>query len=60
MYKLQSFGVEDIRKIRDFNYEFTKKMQPKEIVEFYKKSASAGFAEIERIRKEKLLRRENA
>lgn len=54
MYTLKSnksFSVDDIREIRNFNYEFTKNMPKDEVRKYYKETANIGFATIEQIRK---------
>lgn len=47
----RSFNVDDIRRVRDHNYEITKNMSRSEVREYYKQSANAVAAEVERIRK---------
>ena len=49
----QDFTLEDIRKIRDYNYEMTKNMTSTERIDYYNQSAEAGFKRIEELKNEK-------
>ena len=44
------FTLEDIRKIRDYDYEMTKNMTSQEQIDYYNKGAEAGFKRIEELR----------
>ena len=46
----KDFTLEDIRKIRDYNYEMTKNMTSAERIDYYNKGAEAGFKRIEELR----------
>ncbi|MDR0486262.1 MAG: hypothetical protein LBH29_06010 [Elusimicrobiota bacterium] len=48
-----NFTVEDIRKLRDYEYEMTKNMTWEELADYINANAAAVFAEIEHIRSEK-------
>ena len=45
-----NFTIEDIHKIREYNYEMTKNMTKEEKRAYYRKSAERAFKEIEEIR----------
>jgi hypothetical protein len=60
MYELKispKFTIDDIHKIRKYNYEITKHMNIKELSAYYEKSADKVETEIQKIREEKALRR---
>ncbi|MBP3284338.1 MAG: hypothetical protein J6M02_02430 [Clostridia bacterium] len=48
-----SFSVEDIRKLRDYNYERTKDFTADEIIKDIREKAANGIARLEELRKEK-------
>lgn len=48
-----NFTVDDIHKIREYNYEMTKNMSPEEYLEYYHSGASETLRRIEEIRKRK-------
>ena len=37
------FTLEDIRKIRDYSYEMTKNMTPKEMIDYYNSEGEKAF-----------------
>ena len=45
------FTVEDIHKVREYNFEITKNMSPDELRNFYKKGADEGERRINEFRK---------
>ena len=47
------FTLEDIRKIRDYNYEMTKNMNTEEMVAYYRKGAESAFKRMAELREEK-------
>ena len=47
-----SFSVEDIRKLRDYNYERTKDFSAEELVQDIKEKAKHGIARLEALRRE--------
>jgi len=47
------FTIEDIHKIREYNYEKTKNMTTQEFCDYYNKGAEAGFKRIEEIKAER-------
>lgn len=47
------FTVEDIHKIREYNYEMTKNLSPEEYRDYYHKGAAETLRRIEEIRKKK-------
>jgi hypothetical protein len=47
------FTIEDIHKIREYNYEKTKNMNTKELSAYYKKGADEFESEIQKSRREK-------
>ncbi|MCL2065634.1 MAG: hypothetical protein FWG98_14850 [Candidatus Cloacimonetes bacterium] len=47
------FTLEDIRKIRDYNYEMTKNMNAEEKRAYYKKEADSGIKEFEEFKAKK-------
>ncbi|MDR1492562.1 MAG: hypothetical protein LBT05_07560 [Planctomycetaceae bacterium] len=48
------FTVEDIRKIREYNYEMTKNMSMEEKRKYYQSGAKEARETIEKIKKERL------
>ena len=48
-----NFTLEDIRKIRDYNYEMTKNMNTEEMVAYYRKGAEEAFKRMAELREEK-------
>jgi len=48
-----SFSVEDIRKLRDYNYERTKDFTDDEIIADIREKSENGIARLEELRKEK-------
>ena len=48
-----SFTIEDIHKIRFENYEKTKDMLPKELIEKTKREAASGWARLNELRQKK-------
>jgi len=48
------FTVEDIHKVREYNYEITKSMTTEELRNFYKKRADEGEQRINEFRKKLL------
>ena len=48
-----NFTVEDIHKIREYNYEMTKDMTQEERWAYYAKKAEVGYKKIEAIRARK-------
>jgi hypothetical protein len=46
----RDFTVEDIHKIREYNYEITKNMPTEELRKFYRKNADEGERRIEEFR----------
>ena len=46
--------IEDIHKIREYNYEMTKGMTLEERNQYYKKGAEETLARIEKLKKEKI------
>ena len=49
----QDFTLEDIRKIRDYNYEMTKDMNTDDMIAFYKKGADCFRKDIEEYKAKK-------
>ena len=49
------FTIEDIHKIREYNYEMTKDLSFEGRREYYKKGAEEGLQLMKKLRKEKLL-----
>ena len=47
------FTVEDIHKVREYNYEVTKNMTVEELRTFYRKGADEGERRINELRKRK-------
>ena len=50
----EDFTMEDIRKIRDYDYEMTKDMTPERRCAYYNEGAQSVIEEIERIRRERV------
>jgi hypothetical protein len=50
-----AFTIEDIHKIREFNYNMTKEMSDEERKAYYDKGANRARAEINRLKEKKLL-----
>ena len=48
-----NFTIDDIHKIREYNYEITKGMTTEELSAYYKNSADSVEKEIEEIRKQR-------
>ena len=48
-----NFTLEDIRKIRDYDYEMTKNMTSKEMIDYYNKEGEKGFKRMAELREEK-------
>ncbi|MCL2065522.1 MAG: hypothetical protein FWG98_14275 [Candidatus Cloacimonetes bacterium] len=48
-----NFTIEDIHKIREYNYEITKNMSKEERRSYYKAGAERAFKEMEELKKEK-------
>ena len=48
-----NFTIEDIHNIRHENYEKTKNLLPKELIEKTKKEASAGWARLTELKQKK-------
>ena len=49
------FTLEDSRKIRDYNYEITKNMTSKEMIDYYNKGAEAAYARMAELKKKQNL-----
>ena len=49
------FTLEDIRKIRDYNYEMTKNMTSKEMIDYYNKGAEEAYARMAKLKKKQNL-----
>ncbi len=49
-----AFTVEDIHKVREYNYELTKDMTTEELRDFYKKRADEGELRIKELRKQRM------
>ena len=49
------FTLEDIRKIRDYNYEMTKNMTSKEMIDYYNKGAEEAYARMAELKKKQNL-----
>jgi hypothetical protein len=49
-----NFDVDDIRKVRDYEYEMTKNMSWKEFGAYLETNAAPLFAEIERLRADRI------
>jgi hypothetical protein len=47
------FTIEDIHKIREYNYYLTKDMSPQERINFYNEGGRAVLAEIEKRKQQK-------
>ena len=47
------FTIEDIRKIRDYNYEMTKNMNAEEMIAYIKKGADSFRKELEEFKTKK-------
>ena len=45
------FTLEDIRKIRDYNYEMTKHMTSKEMIDYYNKGAEEAYKRMAELKK---------
>ena len=50
-----NFTIEDIHKLRDYNYEMTKNMTDEERMDYYNKAGRAFQREIDEIRIQKVL-----
>ena len=50
----ENFTIEDIHKIREYNYEKRKHMTDKEYIEDIKKGAKKGIKRVEELRKKKV------
>ena len=49
----ESFSVDDIRRLREYNYERTKDFTSEEIIEDIREKSENGIARLEKLRKEK-------
>ena len=49
----KDFTIDDIHKIREYNYEITKNMTVEEKIAYYRKSAESVQKQIDEIRKSK-------
>ena len=47
-----NFTLEDIRKIRDYDYEITKNMSSKEMIDYYNTEGEKGFQRMAELREE--------
>ncbi|MDR2532355.1 MAG: hypothetical protein LBC82_05890 [Oscillospiraceae bacterium] len=50
----RDFTIEDIHKVREYNYEITKDMTTEELRNFYKKGADEGERRINELRKKRM------
>ncbi|MCL2592405.1 MAG: hypothetical protein FWD82_03475 [Defluviitaleaceae bacterium] len=50
----KDFTIEDIHKVREYNYERKKNMSPKEYAEDINKGAEKGINRVEELRKKKV------
>ena len=48
------FTVEDIRKVRDYDYEMVKDMTPEQADNYHKSIAASGYARMEQLRRERV------
>ena len=50
----KDFTIDDIHKIREYNYEMTKNMTLDELIAYYNKGAERGLKRIEELRKARI------